>query len=108
MSLRLRPVAAGPQTLRLTVDAIAFNEGGTRDLAISLNGLLASTQDLSDGVTTIIEISLPAAALIHGVAWLALDVNRPVAPARRGLEIPVTRAALRLRQIELVANQTTP
>ncbi len=108
MSLRLRPDAASPQTLRLTLDAIAFSQGGTRDLTISLNGTVAIARALPDGATTIIDIDIPVTALIHGVAWVALDVNRPVDPARRGLNIPVSRAALRLRQIELIASPANP
>ncbi len=107
MSLRLRPSTPAPHVLRLTLDAIAFNQGGTRDLTISLNGVPAIgppiVQDLRDGVTTTLDLPLPPEALVQGVAWITLDVNRPVDPARRGLAIPVTRAALRLRQIELIA-----
>lgn len=103
MSLRLRPDAVTPPTLRLTLDAIAFSQGGTRDLTVSLNGTVVLAQDLKDGATATIDIAMPQSALINGVAWLTFDVNRPVDPARRGLTIPVSRAALRLRQIELIA-----
>ena len=106
MSLRLRPDAKTPQSLRLTLDAIAFSQGGTRDLTISLNGVILLTKDLQDATTSTLEIPLLPVALVNGVAWLALDVNRPVDPARRNLQAPVSRAALRLRQVELT--QTPP
>ena len=111
MSLRLRPIAATantPQSLRLTLGAIAFSQGGTRDLTIALNGVTLLEKSLPDASTTTLEIPLPATALINGVAWLTLDVNRPVDPARRNLQAPVSRAALRLREIVLTATPANP
>lgn len=103
MSLRLRPDATSPQFLRLTLNAIAFSQGGTRDLTISLNGVTILETSLPDASITTIELPLAPEALVQGIAWLALDVSRPVDPARRNLQAPVSRAALRLQQIELAA-----
>lgn len=108
MSLRFRPSTESPQTLRLTLDAIAFNQGGTRDLTVSLNGTPVVSQDLQDAYTTAIDVPIAPSSLVHGVAWVTLDVNRPIDPARRSLKIPVSRAALRLRQIELIVPPVKP
>jgi hypothetical protein len=101
MSLRFRPAGSGTRHVALTLNAIAFRENGTRDLTISVNGHDLLAKDLVDGTSTVLMLDIAESFLVQGVAWIALDVNRPVDPARRNLKAPVSRAALRLMQLEL-------
>jgi hypothetical protein len=101
-SLFLRPDFVGDTAeLRLTLTGIAFSAGGVRDLSVSVNGAPVVQMALPDLVSTVVTVPIRRTALIGGVAWVALDVVRPVDPARRGLSAPVSRAALRLEKVEI-------
>ena len=101
-SLFLRPVFDGDATeLRLTLAGIAFSEGGTRDVVVSVNGVEAARAPLADLASTVVRVPIRRAVLIGGVAWVVLDVARPVDPARRGISAPVARAAMRLERVEV-------
>ncbi len=101
-SLRLRLAAPGDHAIRLDLTGIAFAAGDPRRLWISLNGEPVAMIDLPDLTATSVTVPLPASALVNGVAWLALDVVRPVDPARRGLTAPVSRASLKLGGVALL------
>ncbi len=101
-TLFLRPQFAGESAvLRLSLTGVAFSQGGTRDLTVSVNGAEVARAALPDLAETVVQVPLRRDALIGGVAWVVLDVIRPVDPARRGLAAPVVRAALKLGAVDL-------
>jgi hypothetical protein len=104
-SLLLRAAGPGDRSLVLDLTGIAFAPGGARGLAVSVNGTERAVVELADMKATQVSVPIPAALLVGGIAWVALDVSRPVDPARRQLASPVSRAALRLRGIALTPSQ---
>jgi hypothetical protein len=101
-TLFLRPDFTGDTAeLRLTLTGIAFTAGGTRDLTVSVNGAEVAHVSLPDLASTVVRVPIRRAALIGGVAWVVLDVMRPVDPARRSVAAPVSRAALQLKEAVL-------
>ncbi len=103
-SLFLRPDFVGDAgTLRLNLTGIAFIQGGTRELTVSVNGAEVAHVALPDLASTVVSVPIRRAQLIGGVAWVVLDVVRPVDPGRRGLAAPVSRAAVRLERAAMGA-----
>jgi hypothetical protein len=98
-ALVLRSTAPGDRTLVLDLTGISFSAGGTRDVTVSMNGTNLATAALADMQASQIAVTLPARLLVGGIAWIALDVQRPVDPVRRTIAAPVNRSALRLGRI---------
>lgn len=98
----LIPVPAGlALTLRLHAAGVGFKPGEARGVAVSAGRVSAGGFLLPDGVMTDITVAIPAEATVFGVLRVALDVVRPVDPARRGVVAPVKRAAIVLQGIFL-------
>lgn len=103
----LIPVPAGhPLTLRLHAAGVGFKPGEARSVAVSAGRVSAGGFLLPDGVMTDVTVAIPAEATVFGVLRLALDVVRPVDPARRAIVAPVKRAAIVLQGILLEPDRT--
>jgi hypothetical protein len=102
-SLRLRLEGTANQMVTLALTGIAFTPGGTREVKVSVNGVEVTTAALPDMAEARLSFLLRPSLLVGGVAWIALDVNRPVDPVRRALTVPVSRAALRLRDVAVLS-----
>ena len=96
--LRLPPGAAGA-VLRLRLSGIAREAGGARPVLLRLGQGDPVAHSLPDGVETVLD--LPLGDQPGEVARVALDLFRPVDPARRGMAAPVRRAGLRLHAVSL-------
>jgi hypothetical protein len=93
----LIPVTPGRAvTLRLRAAGIAYTAGEPRTVAVSFGRIAGPDITLPDGMAVQVLLHAPAEATESGMLRVALDVSRPVDPARRGLTAPVKRAAIRL------------
>ena len=112
-TLMLDVPAGAFDVLTLRVQGIAAQANGTRSVDVSTRAPDPGDPNggnlhvaLPDGAATGIVLRLPP----HRAGWLrlALDAPRPVDPARRAMNAPVHRAAVKLLGIELRAGGDSP
>ena len=96
------PVTPGPRLeLRLRAAGVATKAGSPRVVTVTAGRQPVGQFTLPDGLETEVTIAIPASTTESGFLRVALDVVRPVDPARRGLPAPVHRAAIRLGSLSL-------
>lgn len=88
-SLLFATAAPGRLTLRLA--GIAARPRGERPVVLRVTGAPPRPLDLPDQAETTLSLPVPA-----GPVQVAIDIHRPVDPARRGLSAPVRRAGVKL------------
>jgi hypothetical protein len=89
--------------LTLHVVGISIRPGGTRPLSVTIGQGDPRSFSLQDGETQHLVLDVLASAVADGVLRVALDVDHPVDPAKRGMAAPVHRAAIRLTGFDLWA-----
>ena len=87
--------------MRLRASGVAFRPGEPRTVRVSAGRLPVGQFSLPDGLVTEVTVAIPASTIASGMLRLALDVVRPVDPARRGIAAPVRRAAIQLSGVSL-------
>ncbi len=88
-------------TVRLWAAGVGLKAGEARRVTVTAGRMAVGDVALPDGVRTEVTVAVPAEATASGVLRLALDVVRPVDPARRGMTAPVKRAAIVLTSVGL-------
>jgi hypothetical protein len=101
-SVLLIPVKPGQRLeLKLRASGISFRPGESRQVAVTAGRLPVGQFNLPDGLVTEVTVAIPASTIEDGILRIALNVVRPVDPARRGLAAPVHRAAILLSGLSL-------
>ncbi len=97
---RRAPTSNGPVALVMILDGIADAQGGSRRVSIRCNGAEPLILSLADQRRTrvVLPMTSPAPGLPDRIIF---DMRRPIDPAKRGLNSPVRRAAIRLYGLSL-------
>jgi hypothetical protein len=96
------PVPTGQRLeLRLRASGVSFRPGEPRQVFVMAGRLPVGQFSLPDGLMTEVTVAIPASTIESGILRVALNVLRPVDPARRGMAAPVKRAAILLNGISL-------
>jgi hypothetical protein len=85
--------------LTIHIDAIAAQQGGSRQVTASLDGRNPATLTLPDQQITPFTLTVPP-DLAAGVIRVVFDLRRPLDPARRKITAPSSRVAIRLYSVE--------
>jgi hypothetical protein len=98
----LIPVPPGQRLeLRLRASGISFRPGEPRQVFVMAGRQPVGQFSLPDGLVTEVTVAIPASTIESGMLRVALNVIRPVDPARRGMAAPVKRAAILLNGVSL-------
>jgi hypothetical protein len=101
-STLLIPVPTGQRLeLRLRASGVSFRPGEPRQVFVTAGRLPVGQFSLPDGLMTEVTVAIPASTIESGMLRVALNVVRPIDPARRGIAAPVRRAAILLNGIWL-------
>ncbi len=87
--------------LHLRIEGIARDQGSERPVVIRIGDAPIAEITLPDRAIYDVSLTLPAGTVVDGVIRIALDINRPVDPARRGLQAPVHRAGVRIHGLDI-------
>jgi hypothetical protein len=98
---RVTSPASKPLFLRLKLDGIARTARGVRPITVRVGLGPPVTSELQDLQSATLDLRIPPMSVTDGIMRIAIDIDHPVDPDKRGLQAPVTRAGVRLHSIEL-------
>jgi Family of unknown function (DUF6311) len=97
---------AGPDTetamtIHLQLEGVARDRGGQCPIGVRLGAAGTFITVLPDLRPARVDVAVPAHFDPDGIVRISLDIDRTVDPARRGLQVPVHRAGVRLLSVQV-------